>query len=99
MRSYFVYVRTTDNQFFSGSVALESPDHPKTVGLVYQHFADKGNPLPPARFIYSMRLLADHRNLMDRESYEAECAERRGEDTTDGYVAYSEYVSGTTPTH
>lgn len=61
MRSYYVYVRTLDNQFFSCSLAADGTE--ELCELVYRRFAALGNPLPEARYIGRMRFVADPRNL------------------------------------
>ena len=68
MRSFYCYVRTTNNEFFSCSVCAE--DSSNLVLIAYRRFEELGNPLPTAGKIYSMRFLSDPRNLMDDAGYE-----------------------------
>lgn len=103
MRSYFVYVRTLDNQFFNGCLALDEHQPDNWVNRVYAHFQAQGNPLPRADLIHYIRYLADPRNLLDMAGYEEEEIERATRPPTpeaaDSYCCVSEYESGVTPTH
>lgn len=94
MRSFYVYVRTTDNQFLSCNV---SADNEQALPLAaYRKFAAIGNPLPlnPA-MIVSMRFVADPRNEMERIGEPVDDVPRGDPDS---YAVYSEYTHGD-PTH
>jgi hypothetical protein len=93
MRSYFCYVRTTDNQFFSCSIAVDNIDSAPLAA--FRRFREMGNPLPanPA-MIVSMRFVADDRNLM-----EGMPVSEVAHGDPDSYAVYSEYVRGETVTH
>lgn len=97
MRSYYVYCRTTDNQFMSCNIqtAQADPTDEQLIALAYREFERIGNPLPPACGIRRLRVVQDARNLEDMAGYEA--ATDRGP-PEDGYVCYSEYRHGQ-PTH
>ena len=97
MRSFYVYVRTTDNQFMSCMVysALSDPSNEHLCELAYKEFSKSGNPLPPAFMIQRMRFLQDHRNFEENAGYE------RVEDAPQpdgGYCVYSE-LTPETPRH
>ena len=92
MRSYFCYVRTTDNQFLSCSVAVDNIDAAPLAA--FRRFRELGNPLPTQlSMIVSMRFIADDRNLMEGVPVSGVA---RGD--PDAYAVYSEYTHGD-PTH
>ena len=91
MKSYYVYVRTLDNQFFSCALAADKEEN--LCRLAFQRFRELGNPLPEAEMIRTMRFVADTRNEMGVEEYEASREGRHGGDG--GYVAYSELTPET----
>ena len=95
MRSYYVYVRTLDNQFFSCALAADKEEN--LCRLAFQRFRELGNPLPEAEMIRTMRFISDPRNELDMAGYEAERADR-GPPPDDGYCVYSE-LTPETPRH
>lgn len=97
MRSYYVYCRTTDNQFMHCSIqtAQAEPTDEHLIELAYREFSRIGNPLPPAYMIKRLKLVQDCRNFEDADGY-VTVEDRPPPDN--GYVCYSEYVHGD-PTH
>ena len=97
MRSYYVFCRTTDNQFMHCSIqtaqAYPTDDH--LIELAYREFKRIGNPLPPAYMIERLKLVQDARNWEDAAGYESVPDKPP---TDDGYCVYSEYTHGD-PTH
>lgn len=94
MRSYYVYCRTTDNQFMHCSIqtAQAEPTDEHLIELAYREFKRTGNPLPPAYMIQSFRALQDTRNFEEPDM----ASDKPPVDG--GYCVYSEYVRGD-PTH
>lgn len=97
MRSYYVYCRTTDNQFMHCSIqtAQADPTDEHLIELAYREFSRIGNPLPPAYMIERLKLVQDVRNWEDSAGYE------RAEDAPQpdgGYCVYSE-LTPETPRH
>jgi len=90
MRSFYVYVRTLDNQFLSCVVAAETIEN--LPAMAFERFAEQGIVLT-AKMVKSMRFVSDPRNLEDAAGYEPV------PETGDGYCVMSEYTPGETPTH
>jgi len=88
MRSFYVYVRTLDNQFLSCAVAAETIEN--LPAMAFERFAKQGIMLTAKMVKW---FVSDPHNLEDTAGYEAV------PETGDGYCVISEYVSGETPTH
>lgn len=103
MRSFFIYVRTTDNQFFSGALALDLEQSHLWGARVIEYFKKLGNPLPPPQYIVYVRYLADPRNELDMAGYAEVELDRATRPPTpaagDSYCVVSEYEPGVTTVH
>ena len=96
MRSYYVYVRTLDNQFFSCALAADKEEN--LCRLAFKRFRELVNPLPEAQFIHTMRFISDPRNEMTVAEYEAQCVADPAQSPDEGYCVYSE-LTPETPRH
>lgn len=103
MRSYFVYVRTKDNQFFSGYVIGHDPEGDDQFAVMEtrarEHFASKGNPLPRADMILTMNFVSDCRNSRSWAEWERDTSRGPTPRAADSYCVVSEYEAGVTITH
>ena len=95
MRSFFCYVRTLYNQFFS-CVVVAAQSIETLPSLAFAKFTEQGITLK-ANDIDRMRFVAEPRNLDDGAGYPP--VDEPDAPNPDDYCVISEYTPGETPTH